>query len=493
MKIRSGLYMLFLLLFHRSLAQEYQTEVEYLDRYIGEAMNQWEVPGLAVCIIKDGQSLLTRGYGLRKNSDTIGVNLQTLFAICSTTKAMTAAGMALLIDAGKARWDDEVILHMPEFRLHDPYVNQQLRIRDLFTHNAGLGNADALWYIWQYSPDEIFSRMQHLPLSYPMRGGYTYQNIMYAVAGRLIEKLSGMSWQAFMQEKLFDPLEMSNTFPNRSLSLPYENRSTPHYKINGVVTPIEDGSADPIAPAGAVWSTIEDMQKWMLFVLDSARVDGERLLSTKNYAEWLKPQSIVSDEGFYPTQALTKPKWKTYALGWFQHDYEGRAVSFHTGSLQGTVAMIGLVPEEKLGVYIFGNLDHAEVRHAIMYKVFDIFGPRDPQRDWSKELLELYRKREASGEMKGAGENIPPTYDLEDYTGIYEDEFLGKLEVFLRGDSLAVKIGFDVNANLEHLRHNTFTFKFENRPWLSNATIRFEDFGKDNLKLYLFNREFIRI
>ena len=483
---------LFVLMCLPCMAQspELEQKIEELDWYIRQAKEQWEVPGLAVSIVSDGETLLLKGYGVRKYDQLEPVDTNTLFAICSTTKAMTAAAMAMLVDAGRLKWDDPVMEHLPEFQLHDPYITRSIRIRDLFTHNTGIGNADLLWYLWNYDPDEILYKMRFLESSYPLRGGYTYQNIMYAAAGKIIERISGMSWEDFIQVRIFDPLGMSHTYSNQMSSKHYENRSTPHHQLKGTIQAIPDGSADLIAPAGAVWSNIADMSKWMHFVLDSAQINGEKLISNENYQEWLKPQTIVSDQGFYPTQKLTKPKWKTYSLGWFQHDYQGRAVHFHTGSLQGTVAIIGLIPEEKLGVYVFGNLDHAEVRHAIMYKVFDVFGDRNPERDWSAEFKELYSKKPAAS--KQDVKETPPPMSLDSYVGRYEDPYLGLIEVVQENDQLIAKIGADEKIQLQPKYLNTFSGIFISRPWMEDSTFRFEDLGLGPESLYFFGRKFMK-
>ncbi|MCB0687341.1 MAG: serine hydrolase [Saprospiraceae bacterium] len=483
---------LLLLLLARSLtAQDYGQKLRQLDDYIERARQQWEVPGLAVAVVKEGQNLWCKGYGNRNIGHPEAVDVQTLFAICSTTKAMTAACMSMLIDEGKVAWEDQVVDILPNFQLSDPRWTKEIRVRDLFTHNTGMGNADLLWYLWDYEPDIIMEKMKYVDPAYPLRGGYTYQNNMYAVAGQVIEKISGKPWQEFIQERIFVPLKMTNTFPTQKLSLAYVNRSSPHSRYQGKVTAFADESADQIAPAGAVWSTIEDMQKWMQFVLDSARVDGQRLISQENYQEWLKPQTIVSDAGFYPTQRLTKPHWKTYALGWFQHDYHGRAVSFHTGSLQGTIAIIGLIPDEHLGVYVFGNLDHAEVRHAIMYKVFDIFGEHDDGRDWSSEFLELYQETRSNADTTNkVTVQILPSYALQDFLGTYEDSYLGDIEIKEEDGTLVLLVGPKDKAKLISKNRNTFNLQYISRPYMTTTSLTFEDDGDKIIGFRYFNRFF---
>lgn len=466
-------------------AQDHSEKVQYLEQYIRQAQQAWEVPGLAVAVVKDGEIILAKGYGKRSLNGSEAVDKGTIFGIASTTKAMTAAAMGMLVDAGKVRWDDRVVDHWPEFQLYDPYVTREIRVRDLFTHNAGLGNADFLWFDSDFTSEEIIQRMRFAKPSYPFRGGYTYQNIMYLAAGELIERLSGQPWRLFIQERIFDPLTMYSSYPNQELSRSEVNRSTPHYKVNGKVQEITDSNADAIAPAGAVWSSIEDMAIWTKFVLDSARIGNRKLLKPQTYEEWLKPQIIIPQPQFYPTTRLTKPNWTTYGLGWFQHDYRGKKLNFHTGSLPGTTAIIGIMPEEKVGVYILGNLDHAELRHALMYKVLDLFAFNDRSRDWSSEVKALYDDLEASAKLqreKRLAAKMPdttPSRALSAYAGTYKDPYYGQVEVVYRDGELQLSVSKNTNAVLKHWHYDTFIAQWqENWRWESFVSFDLSPEGK---------------
>lgn len=466
-------------------AQDHSEAVQYLDQYILQAQEDWEVPGLAVAVVKDGEIILARGYGKRRLNGGEAVDKGTIFGIASTTKAMTAAAMGMLVDAGKVRWDDRVVDHWPEFQLYDPYATREVRVRDLFTHNAGLGNADFLWFDSDFTSEEIIQKMRYAKPSYPFRGGYTYQNIMYLAAGELIERLSNKPWRMFIRERIFDPLTMYSSYPNQEESRKEDNRSTPHYKVKGKVQEITDSSADAIAPAGAVWSSIEDMAIWTKFVLDSARIEGKQLLKPQTYEEWLRPQVIIPTSQFYPTTRLTKPNWTTYGLGWFQHDYRGKKLNFHTGSLPGTTAIIGIMPEERVGVYILGNLDHAELRHALMYKVLDLFAFNDRSRDWSREVKALYDDLEAAVSLqreKRLSAKMPdtnPSRALSAYAGTYKDPYYGQVEVVFRDGELQLSVSKNTHAVLKHWHYDTFTAQWEdNWRWESFVSFDLSPEGK---------------
>jgi CubicO group peptidase (beta-lactamase class C family) len=304
---------------------------------------------------------------------------------------------------------------------------------------------------------------------------------MYAVAGQVIEKVSGMSWERFVTERLFAPLEMKNTFATYGASSSYQNRSAAHFDVEGKITVISETTADPIAPAGSVWSTANDIAKWIDFMLGNTTINGKQLLKPDTLQTLLRPQVIVPAAQFYPTVSLTKPHWITYGLGWFQHDYRGEMVNFHTGSLAGRTAIIGLIPDKKMGVYIFGNVDHAEVRHALMYKAFDVFAFGDGSgRDWSKEMKTLFDgidaqdKKQTEARKARRTSDTKPSRPLTAYAGKYADPFYGVMEVTLVDGKLQLSIGKGSrSADLEHWHYDTFQTKWRRR-WLSQGLVSFQ-------------------
>lgn len=468
-----------IIIFAFALIAPGQSKIEAFDSYVEASRVAWSVPGMSVAVVQDGKVLLSKGYGIRELGKSEKVDSQTLFGCMSTTKAMTAVALGMLVDEGKVAWDDKVTKHLPGFRVDDRYVTGDIRIRDLLTHNTGIGNTDFLWALTpELSPSDIVRRMQYAKNEYPLRGGFVYQNIMYLVAGQVIEKTSGMPWEDFMAKRLFAPLGMTNTYANPTLSLGYSNRSAPHYEIKGKIQPIPELIADPVGPAGSVWSTSDDIAKWINFMLGNTTVGGKELLKMATYKEMLRPQVVIPPGAFYPTEKLTKPHWTTYSLGWFQHDYRGEMVSFHTGSLDGRTAIIGLIPDKKLGIYIFGNLDHAEVRHALMYRALDVFGFGDNSRDWSTEAKAIYDGLAADGkkrvsELKAKRKlNTNPSLPLASYIGKYADPFYGEMEVVLAGNVLKMNVSRDLSATLDHWHFDTFMGTW-NKPWWDEEAIVF--------------------
>jgi CubicO group peptidase (beta-lactamase class C family) len=480
MKNKTNMRLIFALVVisHLVLAQKaptVDTKVKEFEAYVQKSQKEWEVPGLAVAIVKDGKVLHSKGYGVQELGTSKMVDSKTLFVCASTTKAMTAACMGMLVDEGKVKWDDRVVEHLPEFQLYDPFVTREIKIRDLFVHNTGLGNADFLWGIMDIPTDSILYKMRNVRPTYSLRGGFIYQNIFYVAAGKIIEKVSGKPWGTFISERIFQPLGMSRTVPFQRLATD-PNRTKPHYKIEGAISVIEHTNADEIGPAGSVWSCADDIAKWMAAMIDSSKYTGGRLLSTRTWSEMFRPQ-VLASRTFYPTNQLTKPNWTTYGLGWYQLDYKGHKVNLHTGSLAGAIAIHAQLPDERFGIYVFGNLDHAEVRHALVYKAFDHFS-LGGTRDWSADFKNLYGKISADEEKKEKEfeakrvMNTRPTLTIDAYTGEYKDPLFGTLVVTRDGDNLVAVANNFARGTFSHWHYDTFRGWYD-KKWYGKGNLSF--------------------
>lgn len=459
----------------QKVSSDLSEKIKAFDAYVEASKNSWTVPGLAVVVVKDNEVLFNKGYGVRELGTKHMVDTQTLFACASTTKAMTATCMGILVDEGRVNWNDPVIKHLPDFRVFDPFVTRELKIRDLFIHNSGVGNADFLWTAMDVSQEEVLRKLALVEPSYSFRGGYTYQNIFYLTAGKVIEKVSGKSWDQFIAEKIFTPLEMTRSVPLLS-QVKDPNQTKPHYLIDGSIRVIQHSSADVIGPAGSVWSCTNDMAKWMMCMLDSSKYSGGRLLKSATWMEMFKPQTIIPINQFYPTSQLTKPNWTTYGLGWFQHDYMGKKVNFHTGSLAGAVAIHGQLPEANLGIYVFGNYG-AEFRHALMYKAFDLFA-LGGTRDWNTEFLEMYKNLDESSKKRTVEfeskriVGTQPSLKLDQYVGKFSNPLYGKVTISKVENELAISLNEIVTARVTHWHYDTFRGKY-NKEWSGKLNVAF--------------------
>jgi CubicO group peptidase (beta-lactamase class C family) len=474
-KLYTILVALLLLVSNSTFCQPSDKNNRIMESFIQKGMIDWEIPGLAVAIVKNGKLVFQEAYGVRELGKKDPVDINTIFSIASTTKAITVACLGILVDEEKLNWDDPVIKHFPEFRLKDSYITKNLTVRDLLTHRAGMPNTDLFWITPNFDKEEIFRRMELIDPAYSFRSSYTYQNIMYAVAGEVVARVSGVPWHQFVNERIFTPLGMTYSVPLMSELPSIENKVTPHYIIEGKPETIVTTSTDPVAPAGSIWSSIGDMSKWLAFMLDSANVNGKRLLSASTYSEILKPNHIIPKNSFYSTTALTKPNWTTYGLGWFQHDYRGKMVEFHTGSIGGLIAIVGMIPSEKIGVCVLANMDHAELRHAIMYKSFDLYAFNDNSRDWHQEIFNLYKgsdDAEAVQDQEKEDSRVEGTKTslekLDSYAGVFEDGIFGKIDVTFSDEELVFNFNETEIGRLTHWHYDTFKLIFSKKYWGSS-------------------------
>lgn len=338
-------------------------------------------------------------------------------------------------------------------------------MQDLFIHNTGIGNTDYLWGDNTLSPDSILYKMRLVKPAYSFRSSFIYQNVFYLLAGKLIQNVSGKPWHLFIKEKIFDPLGMKNT---KALykEVDGENRSFPHFIIDKKVTRIEKVLADAIGPAGSVSSCSDDMAIWMKCMIDSSKFNGVRLVKPQTWTYLFKPKTLVTESQFYPTQYITKPNFTTYAMGWFQQDYKGYKLNFHTGSLAGEIAIHAQLPDRKFGIYVFGNLDHAELRHALVFKAIDLFELGGTM-DWSTSFKNLYDSlKKQSSQLDSISlpkqiTNTKATFSINNYAGTYEDELYGSVKIDVVNDQLMVTINKVLKGVLSHYHFDTFKVKYE--------------------------------
>ncbi|WP_339657451.1 serine hydrolase [uncultured Maribacter sp.] len=445
------------------VSAQQKTPNKKLDAMIVQGMKDWKVPGLATIVVKDGEVVFQKAYGVKNLKTKEAVDENTLFNMASTTKAIVAIAMGMLVDDGKLNWDDKVTDHVPYFKLSDVYISADARVKDLLTHNLGIGNADALWTLDSLSTKETIQRFQFAEKTYPLRGGFTYQNIMYAVAGEVIAAASGKPWNEFVQQRIFNPLEMTRTQAIAANIFKAGNYVTPYLNdMEEGLIEVDYGFSDQIGPAGMICSTAHDMGNYLTFLVNDGVFKSDTLLQPKTFKKLFEPHSFLGTTGTYPTNALTKPNWNTYGLGWFQQDYKGHKLDFHTGSLFGLIALAGIIHDKDLAVYVFANLDHAELRHAIMYKTMDLFAFNDDGRDWHTEVFNLYQgfKKEGIEKVKKDEaervKNTKPSLPLLDYEGTYKNKMLGSVQVALLNGKLQINFNEFITYSAEHWHYDTF-------------------------------------
>ena len=485
-----------------------QDKGKIIDDFAIKGKELWQIPGMSVVVVENDSTIFKSTYGVKNYFTREEVDNKTVFSMASTTKAFIGMGLGILVDRDSIGWNDKVVDYLPDFKLSDSYITNDARVKDLLTHNLGIGNEDRLWTTDSTSIDELLFNFSKSKRKYPLRGGYTYQNIMYVVAGRLIEKVSGQTWQDFIRFNILDPIGLKCTLTWSRDIFEYGNHTYPHMidYDDGIVN-VPFTISDQIGAAGMMWSCVDDMEKYLSFLLNNSEVDGKRILSEKTFNYIFEPQIIIGSS-FYPTSKLTKPNWRTYGLGWFQHDYRGLKIDMHTGSLQGLVAIIALVRDKNIGLQVFANMDGAELRHALVYKIFDLLLFDDNSRDWNSEVFELYNERSErykksyyeSFENRDKSKKL--SYELEDFVGKFSNDMYGDITVTLlkrEGKKSRKKyyLNLDVNNNiknfdLEWWEGNTFLTD-KDEKWLEKLFVDFKEEDGSIKSLKIYNVQFDKV
>lgn len=442
---------------------------ERLSAFVEEGMDLWHVPGMSVAVVTKDEVLFQRGFGSTGIDEGRPVDEHTLFAIASTTKAMVAAGLLMLADEGKLSLDDPIIEHIPELHFNDPSLTQQLSVRDLLAHRTGLPSTDYWFYLAGLPLDEQLLRLRTVQAEAPVRTRLIYQNTMFEIAGLLLERLSGQPWHHFLTERLWHPIGMLETYGTRGEIRSDQSHVRPHLYLDDQLAVSEwDVSADHADAAGSVWSSLHDMSLWAQFLLRGGVTgEGDRLISEESIEQMFEPHQLSAASDFYPTVELTKPNWRSYGLAWFQQDFQGRKIDFHTGSLAGLIAIIGLDRAGDKAVVVLGNRDHAEMRHAVLWEVMDK-SDLALRRDWNQEVFDLYARLREEGDQKWQEalekrlENTEPNLPPEVYVGSYRSATVGDLQIGWTEGEWTLETGL-IDFEMTHWHLDTFLAEY--KPW----------------------------
>jgi len=477
MNIRQLLLITFITTGSLSVFAQNNDKITYLDAYFAQAVKDYNMPSLSVGIVKGDEIVFMKSYGHLKNGEKEKADEHSIYGIASLSKAFTTACLGMLVDEGKLKWTDRVVDHLPYFELYDKDVSNRMTILDICSHRAGLAtfDGDLLWYATDYSREEIVRRIRHLPLKQEFRSEYGYQNIMFITAGEVIKAVSGMSWDQFVQERIFKPLDMDRSYTSfKDIDLK-DNMTTPHLKGE----PIFHLSYDNSGGAAAIHSNVDDLTNWIKMWLNDGKAGQKTLLSEDAINEIHGQQTVLKVGNFDKGNGV---HFKGYGLGWFLLDYNGKKVIRHGGGLPGYISQIALVPEEDLGMIILTN-DMSSLPSALMYKIVDVFTEDQfDKRDWAGEFLgygnryneRLENRKKERHEKRVEGTSL--THDLSSYLGDFEDEMYGPAKIEMKDG----KLWFEMtpskelfSAGLNHWHYETFQFKFKD-PFLPEGFLTFE-------------------
>jgi len=449
------------------------------DKVADQAIEDFNVPGLGIAIVAGGEVVYAQGFGYRDMENKLPMTAYSLFAIGSTTKAMTNTLLGMLVDEGKLEWDTPVRVYLPGFRLSDPLVTERITPRDMVTHRSGLPRHDSLWYNNNESTRmEIVQRLAYLELTADLRVKFQYNNLMYMTAGYLAGRLSGGTWEEMIRERLFEPLGMerstlsvTDSQEDPDHALPYrENDDTDEFE------PIPFRRIDLVAPAGAVNSSVKEMASWLLFNLNGGKVGDRRLINPSTLAEIHSPHMTTGETPERPEISAS-----TYGLGWSIDTYRGHRRVSHGGGIDGFITSVMLFPDDDLGLVAFNNRGSGLPALINQHAADLILGLEEI--DWIGEALEKREKGKAAAkEAKGKKDAVriadtSPSHTLADYAGEYEHPGYGRLRIQMDGESLSLDYN-GITAPLEHWHYDVWSGAetdgdktFEDQKFLFRANV----------------------
>ncbi|HTY37736.1 MAG TPA: serine hydrolase, partial [Bacteroidota bacterium] len=454
------------------------------DAYAAKVLKTFNVPGISVAIVKDGKVVLAKGYGVKKLGAPDPVDSRTNFGIASNTKAFTATAIAILVEEGKLKWEGRVIDYLPWFQLSDPYVTREMTIRDLLVHRSGLslGAGDLLWWPPSaYNRKEIARRLRFIPLSTSFRSAYAYDNVLYTVAGEVIEAVSGLRWEDFIKTRIVDKVGMTHSSVRHSDAAAMQgNVAVTHAKVNGKVVPITPFASDNTNPAGGINSNAEDMAKWMICQLDSGKLsDGSRLFSPRTTRQ-LWGLVTPMGTGNAPAQlAPLKTNFEGYALGFGVRDYRGMKLVSHTGGLPGYVSLVAMIPEIHAGVAVLTNMESSGAFYSIGYHALDYY--LGQQFDWIGGFAWAEARGDSITAVAEANISVlrdpasKPSLPLEKYVGTYTDAWYCDVKIEQKNGGLAISMvpTAELSGALEHYQFDTFIAHWNDRELRADAFVTF--------------------
>lgn len=447
------------------LAQAVNTRaiLQDLDRYIPRALADWNGAGVAVGIVKDDSLIYARGFGLREVGKPDAVDDRTVFAIGSNTKFFTAVAAGMLADDGKLTLDDKVTQHLPWFQLHDPWVTREITLRDAMSHRSGLGRrGDALWYGTPYSREEIIRRVRHLVPNTSFRSEFGYQNIMFLTAGQVIAAAAGKRWDDVVRERIFQPLGMTASSTSVQQLAGQANIASPHDLGAGGARPVPIPylDIDNIAPAGSINSNVQDMARWMRFILAGGKGSGQQLLKPATLAELTSAHTVATR--IVADTLMPSNHFSMYGLGIGLADLHGVKVLRHTGGIDGMLSYVAMVPERKLGIVVLTNVaGHNALYTALGTRILEAFLGAPP-RDVSALALAATNKGEqaaadrAKKRWESRVQGTSPSRPLAEYAGAYRHEMYGDLSVALEDGQLVLRYPKAINVALTHFNYDVF-------------------------------------
>ncbi len=453
---------LLLLIINTALFAQPAFVKDSLDSYVKREMERWQIPGLAIAIVKDGKVIVCKGFGVKQDGKSSKVDENTLFQIASNSKAFTGTSLALLNNQKRLLLDEKVTNYMPNFKLYDETSTSLCTVRDLLCHRIGLQTFQGDFLNWgsNLSRKEI---IEHLALTkpvHPFRYKYGYCNAAFITAGELIKNVTDTSWDDFIKYHFFEPLAMKHTSSTYNELMTDENACIPHTLVNGKIAKLPYTNIDNMGPSASINSCAKDMANWLLFQLDSGRFEGKRIVPFSVLAETRKSNMISNDVN---SKIFKTKHFSTYGLGWQSYDYEGRRVWEHSGGANGFVTKTEFIPEENLGVLVYTNTDANSLYDALVKQVLEAY-LNVPYRNLSEKYFvptnngRITEQKELDSLSQVVLLKNKPTLELQNYVGIYSNSFYGEVEIRLLKGKMTLHFSHHPNniGKLEYLGNDQF-------------------------------------
>lgn len=453
----------------------FEKRVESLRKQIG-------VPGMAIAIVENDKVTFAKGFGVKRLGSADPVDADTIFPTGSTGKAFTVAALGVLVDAGKIGWDDKVIDHLPGFQMYDPWVTREMTIRDLLVHRSGLGlGAGDLLFVprTNLSRAESVRRLRYIKPATSFRSAYAYDNVLYMVAGQMIEDVTGETWEKFTLNHVLKPAGMLDSTTDNEGHFASPDRAQPHARMNGGLRGVgeqsvldeRDNLGSNASPAGGLAISANDFARWLMIQLNGGALpdNGGRLFSQAAHDQMWKPvvlQPVAPPSG---VMAVTQPMFNTYALGWDVRDYRGTKIVWHSGAVFGFQSAVVLIPDKHVGFSIEINSEDGEIIIGLMYELLDHYLGL-PKDSWPEKItaqkhervqaaLKLYKTVAAQPAKVG------PSLPLERYVGTYSDPWYGNIEITRSNSGLNIdfKSTPRMSGSLEHWQYDSFVTHFDDK------------------------------
>lgn len=456
-----------------------------VDTIVERTLKAFQVPGIAVGIVKDGKLIHAKGYGVRSLKDNKPVDAQTLFGIASNSKAFTSAAIGILADEGKLKLDDKVIDYIPEFRLYDPFVTNDFRIRDLLTHRCGLGlGAGDLMFFPDsaaFTVEDAIYNLRFLKQESPFRTKFQYNNLMFITAGEIVHRVSGKTWFEFIEERFFRPLGMTGSFAQYNRIKDKSNIIEPHAICDKQLQVISHHNSELMSAAGTIFSNVNDLSKWVISVMNSMRIPGteKTLVSNKFLNDMLNAQTpiMVGAPGTYSTH------FSAYGLGFFLSDVKGYKQISHSGGLPGNVTQITMIPELGLGIIVLTNQQEGGAFRAITDAIKDAYlGVEGIDR------VDMYSKSR-NRNVQNANRIVDSIYnlvaiqaklkikrDFTRYTGKFNDAWMGDFIIRFENGKLYINSikSPKMKGELLYLKEQVLLVRWDDRSFDADALLNFK-------------------